>query len=43
MATEFTNRTIAVLKKVPRGKVVTYGLWRRWPAIPEAPGRLSAL
>jgi methylated-DNA-protein-cysteine methyltransferase-like protein len=26
MATEFTKRTIAVLKKVPRGKVVTYGL-----------------
>ncbi len=26
MATEFTTRTIAVLKKVPRGKVVTYGL-----------------
>lgn len=26
MATEFHKRTIAVLKKVPRGKVVTYGL-----------------
>ena len=26
MATEFHKRTIAVLKKVPNGKVVTYGL-----------------
>ena len=26
MATEFHQSTIAVLKKVPRGKVVTYGL-----------------
>lgn len=25
MATELTQRTIEVLKKVPRGKVVTYG------------------
>jgi methylated-DNA-protein-cysteine methyltransferase-like protein len=26
MPTEFHRRTIAVLKRVPRGKVVTYGL-----------------
>ena len=26
MPTEFHSRTIAVLKKIPRGKVVTYGL-----------------
>jgi methylated-DNA-protein-cysteine methyltransferase related protein len=36
MATELTQRTIEVLKKVPRGKVVTYGLVAAMAGNPRA-------
>ena len=36
MPTELTLRTIAILKKVPRGKVVTYGLVAAMAGNPRA-------
>jgi methylated-DNA-protein-cysteine methyltransferase-like protein len=36
MATELTQRTIEILKKVPRGKVVTYGLVAAMAGNPRA-------
>ena len=35
----FNDRVYDIVRRVPKGKVISYGQVAFWPAAPEAPGR----